>query len=58
MMLMIMSRTLRRLSKIREVVQTHALHFRHKHAVLSKLEQHEAKLTDLAPKFTVNSRYV
>lgn len=45
--------TLERLSKMKELVQTHALHFRHKHAVLAKLEQHEAKLTDIASKFRI-----
>jgi hypothetical protein len=54
MILMLMSRTLERLSKMKELVQTHALHFRHKHAVLAKLEQHEAKLTDIASKFRVS----
>ena len=49
-------RTLRRLSKMRRLVEMHALRPRHKRSVLTKLEQHEAKLADLASKFTVSRR--
>jgi hypothetical protein len=52
----IFHRTLRRLSKMRRLVEMHALRPRHKRSVLTKLEQHEAKLADLASKFTVSRR--
>ncbi len=51
----IFHRTLRRLSKMRELVEMRAFRPRHKRSVLTKLEQHEAKLADLASKFTVSN---
>ncbi|KAF9529753.1 hypothetical protein CPB83DRAFT_834880 [Crepidotus variabilis] len=46
-------KTLERLSRMRGTVEAHALRPRPRAAILAKLEQHEAKLADLASKYSV-----
>ncbi|KAJ3509348.1 hypothetical protein NLJ89_g5263 [Agrocybe chaxingu] len=45
--------TLQRLSRMAQVIESHSLRPRQSSAILTKLEQHEAKLADLASKYSI-----
>ena len=46
-------RTLERLSRMKSLIESRPLRPHHRETILTKLEQHEAKLSDLASKYTV-----
>jgi hypothetical protein len=48
-------RTLQRLGRIRPLTEVQPLRPRQRQAILTKLEQHEAKLADLASKYSVST---
>ena len=49
----IIHRTLQRLGRMRHLIETQPFRPRQRLAILTKLEQHEAKLADLASKYSV-----
>ena len=46
-------RTLERLSRMKSLIESRPLRPHQRETILTKLEQHEAKLSDLASKYTV-----
>jgi len=50
--LLSLKRTLQRLARLRQLIETHSLRSHQRTAVRVKLEQHEAKLADLASKYS------
>ncbi|KAF8806616.1 hypothetical protein BYT27DRAFT_7101590 [Phlegmacium glaucopus] len=50
--LLSLKRTLQRLARLRQLIETHSLRSRQRIAIRTKLEQHEAKLADLASKYS------
>ena len=51
------NRTLQRLARLRQLIEARSLRPRQRTAILTKLEQHEAKLADLASKYSVSFDY-
>ena len=47
-------RTLQRLARLRQQIEAHSLRPRQRTIIKTKLEQHEAKLADLASKWSVS----